>query len=77
MESTSSPSHIQASDVFFSSLPDEMRILFTPRTVDVKGKGVMNTWILDVADKEEELARFRLDLTALPGWSKIVSGRGL
>lgn len=57
MESTSVPSAVQATDEFYSALPGVLQALFEERKVDVKGKGTMKTWLLDVAAKERECAQ--------------------
>ena len=62
MESNSVPSCVTASATFWERLPEPVRALFVARTVDVKGKGPMVTYLLDVLEKQDEIGGLGLEV---------------
>lgn len=54
---------------------DRAKALFEAREVEVKGKGTMRTYLLDVLGKRDELRSLGLDLMAdRELWGRIQSG---
>lgn len=53
MESTSLPSHVHATAAFYAGLPPQHQGLFVEREMEIKGKGLMKTYLLDVEGRAE------------------------
>jgi len=63
MESSSLPSHVQVSEETFHLLPDPLKALFEERLVQLKGKGTMRTFLLNVPKHKAVLGSMGVDLT--------------
>jgi len=74
MESNSLPLHITTTKAFWEGLPERFKGLFTKRVIDVKGKGIMETYLLDVVGRDSELTRLGLNLVGdHRRWEKVIS----
>lgn len=65
-ESTAPPGHIQATRHFWEGLSSPVRELFVQREVAVKGKGLMDMFVLDVSTQEDALSDLGFNLVRDP-----------
>lgn len=47
MESNSRPGHMRISEATYNLLPTVVKSQFTPEMIEAKGKGTLQTWIVD------------------------------
>ena len=73
MESTGTPGGVQVSEEFFKELPSELAKLFDVVDREVRGKGMMRAYSLDVDRHIDVLGILGMDITAMPSeWNRIM-----